>query len=180
MLITAGLKKKRKKKMNLNFKEIIRLTLLGTILKLLVIIYCSDRINILPEKIGQDKSVIPFVEEFVRLSYGKIKIEDLDDINIGFSNINNKTLETKTIGFCRKNIFYKEIILDKETWNKYSFNKKFILLSHELIHCHCDKEHTDQYLDDKCPSDIMNKTMPNDYCIKKHLTNYIARMYDGC
>lgn len=61
---------------------------------------------------------------------------------------------------------YKEIQINKDAWDYYSYEQKEQLVYHELGHCVFNKDH-DNTLRKNCPNSIMRSFMFNEYEINE-------------
>lgn len=145
------------------------------------------------------------VDEFFALSK-RNNITFTHKVSIGFSSIDSDTV----IGTCSYRPSFREIDLDKEYWDRASWEQKVALVYHELAHCYCERDHDYDdgemypdnsikaflngimsrapitplrppgYLDDSCPKSIMHPTIISRQCFKDHYDYYVKEMFARC
>jgi hypothetical protein len=178
------------------------------IIILLVVLGCShtrDYIRLYPKHNKSDPVFDKYKTMFVSHSLGKVKKEDVEDINIGF--VDN---ESSSIATCYHMIYFTEISVNRRYWEamKNSEYKRANLLLHELGHCvllrphtviHRDSWHPSHIIErflgfvgfvkeypnlvDGCPYSIMHPTMSVydntiDFCFNKHEEHYLMELYN--
>lgn len=91
-----------------------------------------------------------------------------------------KTIENKYAGVCLVySNGYREIRINKNSWDQYSHEQKEQLIYHELGHCVMNKNHDNALLNNHCPNSIMRSYMFNDYEINEcYLPEYNHYMDD--
>ena len=73
---------------------------------------------------------------------------------------------------------YKEIVIEKEWWEKSSILGRRALVFHELAHYY-DQDHRNDLYKDKCPKSIMNKTIASQKCLRKYWKSYERELVSG-
>lgn len=126
----------------------------------------------------KDSELQPFVESFIRNM--NLEPDALDGYTVKFESLNHIELDNGefVIGRC----YSDEITIDPTFWYNWilSNRRKRVLIYHELAHCYCDLEHNNELKEDGCPEDLMYPTLPRDSCIKKHMKEYIDKLYNEC
>jgi hypothetical protein len=145
---------------------------------------------------GIDSLLSPYVNDYIRLSNGLIKPEDVQNIPINFEN-----LKGGAVGICYTFVTgKKEVVIDPDYFEDAPEIKKRQLINHELSHCVCGREHDSVdgnyedfnkefrffdvsgkgYFDDMCPKSIMNPQMLTEICLNKRWGYYTKEMFDRC
>jgi hypothetical protein len=113
---------------------------------------------------GRHEKIEPFVAMFEQ-NYGQ-KV----DVGIGFGSFPDTV-----VGLC--NHVTNSITLDKEYWDVISYQKKLILVYHELGHCTLMRRHIDKRFEDGCPISIMHPEILPDVCINRYLDYYLLEIF---
>lgn len=119
-------------------------------------------------------------------------IAEISDNNLGVENTNlyfakdiENEDETKiTLATCTRfdfNFLGNNFIeINERYWYSLTEVQRVVLLSHELLHCDCDKGHINDLLEDGCESSIMHEYAPDLSCINKHFVRYMTEIKLGC
>lgn len=138
---------------------------------------CSHFVKISPEFDGVDEEVKEYYDYLYDMGapIGIID-ESLYNITVGFDD-----LEDSVIGMCRLTIFPpgNEITLDRTYWKSSSKMRKFMLVSHEILHCYFHKFHNTDLLEDGCPASIMYPQTVHDHCNKRHFGRYVSEILNN-
>lgn len=113
---------------------------------------------------GIDQDLKPFVQDFERL-YGKPV-----NTNIGF-----EILPDKVVGLC--NHITNTVYIDKYYFEFISYERRLILMYHELGHCVLKRSHKETKFEDGCPTSLMYPEVLNDTCVKKYLDYYLLEIF---
>lgn len=120
-------------------------------------------------------------------------------VKIVFSNIK----EADAVGLCKYSVPYREIVFDKNYWEKSTKITRLALVFHEMIHCFCGRKHdhnglpyeepktsniacklsedsSGRYFEDECPTSIMHPVVLSDSCMLSHYNYYVEEMFDHC
>lgn len=144
-----------------------------------------------------DPEVKPYVNQYLSLAKDS-KITFTHKVNVGFTDINKIRQGFKTIGKC--NYAWREIDLDRDSWNQVTEMTKLTLIFHELSHCYCDRGHDygdgksygtsedrktgntkeEGFFSDECPISLMFPTIVSDECMVSHYSEYISEMFLQC
>ena len=110
----------------------------------------------------------PFIQSFEAEFNRKVKVP-----------IVLKTIKEGYAGVCLVySNGYREIRINKDSWDYYSYEQKEQLIYHELGHCVFNKGH-DNTLKENCPNSIMRSYMFNDYEINEcYLPQYNHYMHN--
>lgn len=73
---------------------------------------------------------------------------------------------------------YKEIVIEKEWWEKAPILRRRALIFHELAHYY-DQDHRNEEYKDKCPKSLMNKTIATQKCLRKYWKTYEKELLSG-
>lgn len=78
---------------------------------------------------------------------------------------------------------YREVNVDRKSWDSFSSEQREQLIFHELGHCVLNKGHDNSILDAFCPKSIMRSYMFNlneiDDCYKPNYDHYIQNLIGG-
>lgn len=153
-----------------------------------------------PDYVGVDPKAKSANDEFLWLSTQK-HIVFKNKVTIGFKNIGHPPI----IGLCNYGIWFREIDLDIQFWEKATNTTRMALVFHELSHCYCDRDHDHDnhikyeinqlmslfnrwrknkplsgYWSDGCPTSLMSPVITDDACILSHYREYIDEMFYDC
>lgn len=70
----------------------------------------------------------------------------------------------------------KEIIINKNHWDKNNSIINKALIFHELGHCELNKSHKNNY-ENYCPTSLMNTYIPSEYCLLTYMDNYLDELF---
>jgi hypothetical protein len=175
-------------------------------LKLLILtvvsmaISCStikdDMFRPIPIHKNVDLEFQEYLSDFISIDPSKTKALNKYKITIGFYNFKNSIA-----GVC----FYfpnniREISVNPSTWERSSYEDRWELITHELVHCLCNRDHTwkggkykeaseedrvprteeNGYFSDGCSMSIMHPRMQGAYCVGAHEAHYRSELFEGC
>ena len=151
---------------------------------------------------GVDKELRPYVNGYLRLAM-RNHIVFSKKVTIGLRKIKRKNI----IGTCYQESNFREVDIDSDYWKNASEISRFTLISHELTHCYCGRDHdygkkklypiikTDTppeiseeilhkdksaFFDDYCPITLMYPYLVSEGCIELHGNHYFKEMFDRC
>lgn len=116
---------------------------------------------------GIDPIFIPYYNDFY-MQYGVMPA-----VSIEFKKLNAPVI----VGVCDQYTDgYRQIQIDKNTWDSIDSNAKFVLIFHELGHCVFNRLHNRQVLNDGCPASIMNPSNFSGTCWMNHTQYYLNEL----
>lgn len=120
------------------------------------------------KKAKTDPIFAPFIQSFQDEFNRKVKVP-----------IVLKTIEQRYAGVCLVySNGYREIQINKNAWDRYSYEQKEQLIYHELGHCVFNKGH-DNTTRENCPNSIMRSYMFSQYEINEcYLPEYEHYMHN--
>lgn len=161
------------------------------------LIQCSSLVKNAPEYKGVDPRVGHFVKEYKELA----KRQGLTfnhDVTIGFKKINDGA----TVGLTHYGNGWREIDVDSLYWDNISEMHRWALISHELSHAYCNRNHDwgkgipypeyetwkkgkepkeGRYKDGtNCPLSIMYPVVLDDFCMLMHYSDYMIELFNRC
>lgn len=146
------------------------------------------------------KSVDPnfqeYLEDFKLMNPEKAKAWQQYKITIGFYDFKDSIA-----GVCfyfPKNI--REISINPKIWSRSNYEERWELITHELAHCLCNRDHTwkggkykevaeedgvsrteaNGYFSDGCSMSIMHPRMQGYYCVGTHELEYKSDILNEC
>lgn len=117
--------------------------------------------------------------------YTKGKLGD-PRIRIGYTDgyrvKNDDGIFETVIGSCHSVWgIYPEIDINRKTYKKMTYTKKFLLVAHELGHCECKWfSHNNDLYKDGCPKHYMHESSAPNWCLEKYTQKYLAQVKQGC
>jgi len=120
------------------------------------------------KKAKTDPIFTPFIQSFEAEFNRRVKVP-----------IVLKTIKQGYAGVCLVySNGYREIRINKDSWDYYNHEQKEQLVYHELGHCVFNKDH-DNTLRENCPNSIMRSFMFNEHEINEcYLPNYTHYMHN--
>lgn len=89
-------------------------------------------------------------------------------------------LDNNYIGECwRFEDGYKEVVIEKEWWNKATILRRRSLVFHELAHCLFGRKHIEGKFKDGCPISLMSKNIESQQCLRRHWNEYKKELLIG-
>ena len=143
----------------------------------------------------------PYINEFIKLSNGKVSEKDFRGFTMGFKDYSDK--ESGIVGTCHYSVL--EVDISRRWWNETrSQMERFELIFHELGHCILKRGHTlskpysigiaswlerlafrlgilkeKGYLLDGCPASFMHPFTLSEFCVSRHLKYYMKELFEN-
>jgi len=166
----------------LTITQFFKSVIIGIILGVLLVACASNNIRItrhhkkIPKEIEKSRKMLYDITEG---SLGDRKI------SIGFMRFSEykKYGSSTVIGTCNLVLSEasSEIDIRKDYWYSFSLKEQILLLGHEYFHCQCPFfGHINGVLEDRCPADFMNSSIPDSICINRHWDIYEKQLKEGC
>ncbi len=157
----------------------------------------SVEVRLFKDYDGIDVQLMPYVQEFIYASEGKVTKRDFRGFTMGFRNYKGGSV----VGTCHPAAFEVDI---SDSWWKGAWNtqdERIELVFHELGHCILKRGHTKKptsqdfagwlerlgfivgmfeekvALPDGCPYSFMHPYTINSTCIEKHFNHYMGELF---
>lgn len=123
-------------------------------------------ITFIPLKSGIESSLLLYV-----IKTKEISNSNLDGTNL---NINFGKQEENVLATC---YFYrKEIIVNKNSWNKLNYNDRILLIAHEIAHCQKQVKHINKVDEWGCADNFMHYRDTGSWCNYYNFKKYAKQM----
>lgn len=146
----------------MSYKNILRLIFYPIIL--ISVLFLTNPSCALKSVKGIDPKLKPYVQDFEMLHNKPVRV------NIGF-----EILPDEIVGLC--NHITNTIYIDTHYFEYISYERKLILMYHELGHCVLKRGHVKTKFMDGCPTSLMYHEVLNDTCTKKYLDYYLMEIF---
>jgi len=149
-----------------------------------------------PEYSGVDPKAAQYVNEYLELAKSNgIRFHHV--VTVGFKDIQQDSSSYRTIGLSNFGSYFREIDLDRHSWENSTGMTRMMLLWHELNHSYCGRNHDygkgkkygidkkeptleNGFYSDHCPISIMYPIIVGDDCALSHYSDYIVEMFQRC
>lgn len=178
------------------FKYLKILIFIMTVMTVSCTTISEDLFRPFPAHKGVDPSFKEYIDDFMASNPEQAKRLRKYKITMGFYNFKGSVA-----GVCYyigRNV--REISVNPKIWKSSSYEERWELVTHELVHCLCNRSHSwsggrykefleedkvektkeNGYFDDGCSMSIMHPRMQGRYCIAKHWDHYRSELKEKC
>lgn len=115
------------------------------------------------------------VSNYINIIVGARNLFPNDDNGFKHIKVFKLPLPSKDVlGVCLP--LYQTIVINSRTWDELDEDEKFLLVAHELGHCHFKHGHSELNFQDGCPFTIMAPHMPSRSCISRYSQWYYMQI----